>query len=62
MVGELDRESYRRGFEDAAELCLSEINESKTLKEAKQRVETVLSLIKEDKLERLKQILWVIER
>jgi len=27
----LDKESYRRGFEDCAELCFIEISESKTL-------------------------------
>jgi len=58
----LDGESYRRGFEDAVELCLSEISRAKSLEEAGRRVGDVLSLVKEDKLERLKQMLWLVER
>ncbi len=56
----MDRESYRRGFEDATEFCLDEVNDSRSLEEARHRIEEVLSLIKEDKLERLKQMLWMI--
>jgi len=59
--GWVDRESYRRGFEDAVELCLAELNDSNILEKAKKRLEEVLSLIKEDKIERLKRMLWMIE-
>jgi len=62
VVEGVDRESYRRGFEDCAELCLSEVNESESLEEAKRRLQDVLSLIKEDKIERLKRMLWMIGR
>jgi len=58
----VDRESYKRGFEDCVELCLSAISESGSLEEAKRRVEEILGLIKEDKIERLKRMLWMIGR
>jgi len=38
-MGELDGKSYRRGFEDAAEPCLAELNEAKSLEEAKHRLQ-----------------------
>jgi len=50
----LDKESYRRGFEDCAELCFIEISESKTLQEAKSKVNCILTLLKE-KVRKLKK-------
>ena len=58
----LDRESYGRGQEDAFELCLYELNRSKSLDEARRRIEEILGLVKEDKIERLRQMLWMIGR
>ena len=51
----LDKESYRRGFEDCAELCFIEISESKTLQEAKSKVNCILTLLKEGKVRKLKK-------
>lgn len=58
----MDNESYRRGWEDALELCLSEIQKIKTLNEARIKARELLGLIKEDKIERLKEMLWMIGR
>ena len=58
----VDKENYRRGFEDCGELCLVETNEAETLEEARKRVREILGLVKEDKLERLKRMLWMIGR
>jgi len=54
-------EGYRRGFEDAIELCLASINETKSLEDVRKRIHEYLSLIKEEKIERLKQALWIIK-
>jgi len=59
-VGEVDKESYRRGQEDAFELCLSEIAKARDLRDAYKRIQEILGLVKEDKLERLKRMLWTI--
>lgn len=42
-----------RGFEDGLELSLAAINNSKSLKEAKRKVEDYLSLIKERKFDQI---------
>ena len=51
----MDKESYRRGFEDCAELCFIEISESKTLQEAKSKINCILTLLKEGKVRKLKK-------
>lgn len=56
----MDKESYKRGFEDCVELCLYEIQKAENLEEARKRIREFLGLVKEDKLERLKERLWVI--
>ena len=56
----LDKESYRRGQEDAFELCLSEIAKARNLGDAYRRIQEILGLVKEDKLERLKRMLWTV--
>ena len=56
------KEGYRRGFEDAVEFCLASINETGKLEDARERIEEYLSLIKEDKIERLKKSLWFISK
>lgn len=58
----MDKESYKRGFEDCTELGLYEMAKAKTLEEAKRRCEEILGLLKEDKLERLKEMLWIVGR
>ena len=58
----MDSEGYKRGFEDSVELCLSEVSKAKSLEEARKRLEEIWSLIKEDKIERIKRMLWLIEK
>ncbi len=53
----MDSESYRRGHEDALELCLSELGQAQNLEDAKSRVTELLGLVKEDKIDRLKHML-----
>ena len=52
--------SYQDGFEDATELCLREVCEAKSRTEARRRVKYLLDLVKEDKFDRIKQMLGVI--
>jgi len=61
-MAEKFEDGYRRGFEDAVELCLASINETGKLEDARERIEEYLSLIKEDKIERLKKSLWFISK
>ena len=58
----VDSEGYKRGFEDSVELCLFEVSRAKSLEEARKRIEEVWSLIKEDKIERIKRMLWLINK
>jgi len=53
----MDRESYRRGQEDAVELCLYELSKARNLEDAKRRIQEILGLIKEDKIVRLRDML-----
>lgn len=55
----MSQESYRRGWEDAIELCLYELERAKSLEEAGQKIKELLGLVKEDKIERLKEMLWM---
>jgi len=56
-----DEVTYRDGFEDALELCLAEVSNAETKEKAVVKMEEWLGLIKEDKLERLKRMLWMIK-
>ena len=51
---------YSRGFEDACELILKALSAARSLKEARQYVMYLLSLVKERKLEAIKQELGVL--
>jgi len=53
-----DISDYNRGFEDALELCLADLEETKTLEEAKAKVRSYLGLLKEHKLKRLRKMVW----
>ena len=53
---------YRDSFEDALELCLAEVANAETKNKATAKLEEWLGLVKEDKLERLKQMLWLIKK
>jgi len=46
---------YQNGFEDAIELCLSEIVESKSKKEAVKKIKGLLGIMKSNKFERIRQ-------
>jgi hypothetical protein len=52
--------TYDNGFEDATELCLTEIEQAKTKIQAEKRLEYILSLVKESKLEKVKQMLGIL--
>ena len=58
----MDSEGYKRGFEDSVELCLFEVSRAKSLEEARKRLEEIWNLIKEDKIERIKRMLWLINK
>lgn len=53
--------SYHDGFEDAAELSLSEVRNSKSVTEAIDRLNDILSLVKEDKFDRIKKMLFTLK-
>jgi predicted RNase H-like HicB family nuclease len=46
---------YYRGFEDAVELCLHKVEQSKTIEDAKKSLQEILSLLKEQKLAQLEK-------
>lgn len=52
--------SYRDGFEAATELCLKELNEADSKEKASEKLQYILSLVKEDKLEKIKQMLGTL--
>ena len=52
--------TYYNGFEDATELCLKEIEQAKTKIQAEKRLEYILSLVKENKLNGIKQLLGIL--
>ncbi|MGD6808606.1 MAG: hypothetical protein ACQCN3_02800 [Candidatus Bathyarchaeia archaeon] len=54
-------ENFRLGVEAALELAIVELSE-KSKEEAKKILEDYLGLVKEDKLERLKESLWTPKR
>jgi len=49
--------SYNNGIEDAIELCLKEILESKDKDEAVQRVKGLLGFMKTSKFDRIKKLI-----
>jgi len=54
--------SYAEGFEDAVELCISETEDANSKKNALEKMKDILVLVKEDKFERLKKMLWQISQ
>lgn len=58
----MDNESYRIGFEAAIELCMAETLQSESKKKALAKMAEFLGLVKDDKVERLKEMLWNIKR
>jgi len=51
------REDYVRGMEDSLELALFKIRNAKTAEECRNKIEYLLSLVKEQKFEYLKWLL-----
>jgi ribosome assembly protein YihI (activator of Der GTPase) len=58
----MDNESYRVGFEAAIELCITETVEADSKEKALSKMYEFLGLVKDDKLERLKEMLWHIKK
>jgi len=58
----MNSESYKHGVEDSVELCLFKISKAKILRGREKLLKEIWSLIKEDKIERIKRMLWLIER
>lgn len=52
--------SYREGFEDAVELCLYEASKAVGKKGAIEKLQEILGLVKEDKFQRIKEMLWMV--
>ena len=48
--------AYKHGLEDAFEMCLAECS-TKNVEEVKKQIENVLKLLKEEKIERINQII-----
>jgi hypothetical protein len=53
--------SYEKGFEDALELIYADVEQSKNKKDALQRIRYLLGLIKEHKIDRIKQMIGAIQ-
>lgn len=49
--------SYRDGFEDAVEFCIAETEDSNGKQQALEKMEEILLLVKEDKLDKIKKML-----
>jgi hypothetical protein len=58
----VDKDSYRIGFEAAIELSINEIRHSETKEIALAKLYEFMSLVKDDKIERVKEMLWAIKR
>jgi hypothetical protein len=56
-----EERSYRHGFEDALELSLAAIGGAQTKEAAQKNIEGYLSYVKEDKIQRLKETLFVFK-
>jgi hypothetical protein len=53
--------SYQEGFEDSLELCLVEVKKSKTKKDALERIQYFLGLVKEHKFDRIKEMIGALK-
>lgn len=53
--------SYTRALEDGLELSLAAVNTSKSLREARKKIENYLSLVKEKKFEQIDMELSVFK-
>ncbi len=51
---------YAEGFEDAVELCLHELRKAKDMKDAEERIQNIVDLVKERKFDRIKYLLTTL--
>ncbi len=58
----LDNESWRVGFEAALDLCISEVEKAKSLEGAAVAISEFRRDVKDDKVERLKEMLAAVHR
>jgi len=56
----MDRQSYVRGFQDALELVLAELERAEDLEDAKKRIRALWSLAMEHKLDEIQRQLGYI--
>ncbi|MFQ5758371.1 MAG: hypothetical protein ACE5IF_01690 [Candidatus Bathyarchaeia archaeon] len=49
--------TYQEGFEDSLELCLTEVKNSNSKKDAIARIRYLLGLVKEHKFDRLREMI-----
>ena len=49
--------TYQEGFEDSLELCLTEVKNSNSKKDAIERIRYLLGLVKERKFDRLREMI-----
>jgi hypothetical protein len=52
-----DVTTYQEGFEDSLELCLTEVKNSNSKKDAIERIRYLLGLVKEHKFDRLREMI-----
>lgn len=57
----MDSASYRVGFEAALDLCIAEVRQSETKEIALAKMFEFLNLVKDDKIDRVKEMLWNIK-
>jgi hypothetical protein len=53
--------SYRVGFEAALELCITETAKAGSKEKALAKMTEFLGLVKDDKMERLREMLWKVK-
>jgi hypothetical protein len=53
--------SYQEGFEDSLELCLLEVKKLKSKKDALERIQYLLGLVKERKFDRIKEMIGALK-
>jgi hypothetical protein len=58
----MDDASYRIGFEAALDLCIAEVRQSESKEVALAKLFEFRDLVKDDKIERVKEMLWNIKK
>lgn len=53
--------SYQEGFEDSLELCFVEVKKTKSKKDALDRIQYFLGLVKEHKFDRIKEMIGALK-